>query len=969
MKQIMMKGRQRVKGTVLFTVVSVMMIMVLFLMSTLILTASANRRSYYTYYQTQAQYAAQSALDCITNYAYSNKEFSDWVQSAEVCDGSEHEIFIRLRDTEMPLSDPNAPEESVRCTIRQEDPNYIYDQTTKMIHKRQQWKIVATAVVGAGRNQTSAQTATYLYSNVKPPKSTSLTNKIDYTFYTYDEVDSEETETIFTPDPDSPFTAIANAVYSLTPTGSTDNVVVLGPQFSNMTQAPKGRTKYGTDFQKIDNNISSVSDSIYIGNASIEVNTFFKFQRKGEGIQYYGNLRFKNAGTYFDAEIDESLQKTAWKYKDQNYLYVDGTVSAEGGQGYIGYRSASGKSDRPVNMYAGAMQFSADNHKLTVCGDVYLYDPSLDSSWSAQSTTMLTDFVQKELSGGATAGATENAAYSGGIHGNLVCNNKSLTLGNITNPVNAETLKIDGNLIYTNPTGSVDIGARNFQVGGKAIFACPRNKVNLHGTNFTAAGGIVYSDDTGYAAALEEVLKTCDPAGKYGDATLTDYKAESGANYNFSLFPFNYRLDEICDIYYRWDLQNVSNWDTDPLIKESTACGHTWDTKDFTVNGAKVTVPWTTPIGGATSGNIIIKAYEPIEQSKAMEHASGSTISGYTSLTGFKTDMKSTVSITSDNKATYGYSGSLTWAFPTDTGVSTTSTNVYYIAQNCEVDMSALDANEILFIDPTQATAKPLYIALKGSVDDKIILINNTAVYTGGVTSPAYSYTYGTTGHDGKGDYAGRTDVYLFLENGVTLGKGMILTTGVAGGFAANSLTIANGSFDTIAKSGSGFKLDVVSNPYYPGQTQWNSLTGGEKYKFMYVPNDVIFGESGATYKFTNGGMFAGAVMMPYSTVSHTTQAPSPNIDYREDHTSVKYNAGANRALINVGSMVVNKLGGENWPMVAYLGDGNRTGGGTTTTVHKKEVKSDGGESGGGSKDPAYSDGKDFFNNDHQGAN
>ena len=118
MKQIMMKGKQRVKGTVLFTVVSVMMIMVVFLMSTLILTTSANRRSYYTYYHTQAEYAAQSALDCITNYAYSNAGFSQWVGS--IADDDPHEVFIEFKDSQMPLSDPNAPESNIRCTVQKE---------------------------------------------------------------------------------------------------------------------------------------------------------------------------------------------------------------------------------------------------------------------------------------------------------------------------------------------------------------------------------------------------------------------------------------------------------------------------------------------------------------------------------------------------------------------------------------------------------------------------------------------------------------------------------------------------------------------------------------------------------------------------------------------------------------------------------------------------------------------------------
>ena len=55
----------RVKGSVLLTVTMVMFIMVMFLMSTLVLTKSASRRTYYTYFETQAQLAAEAALDAI----------------------------------------------------------------------------------------------------------------------------------------------------------------------------------------------------------------------------------------------------------------------------------------------------------------------------------------------------------------------------------------------------------------------------------------------------------------------------------------------------------------------------------------------------------------------------------------------------------------------------------------------------------------------------------------------------------------------------------------------------------------------------------------------------------------------------------------------------------------------------------------------------------------------------------------
>ncbi|MCR5305827.1 MAG: hypothetical protein K6E36_04925 [Oscillospiraceae bacterium] len=1023
MKQIMMKGKQRVKGTVLFTVVSVMMIMVVFLMSTLILTTSANRRSYYTYYHTQAEYAAQSALDCITNYAYSDKNFSDWVTGI-ADDGQAHEVFIEFKDTQMPLSDPNAPASNVRCTVQRESDNYIYDEVTKKIHRRDQWKIVATAVVGKGRNQTSCQKATYLYSNVRMPKTSTQMNKISYQLVKYDE--EETSSSTWIDDPGSPFTPIANAVYSLAPTGTNDNVVVLGPQYSGMTDTPKGRTKYGKSFQDISNNVASVGDGIFVGSFRIKVNTAFVFQRKGEGLQYYGNLDFGNEGTVFDARIDSDLAAKQWSYQDENYVYVDGTVSASGGKVSIGYKTkapndlgntAAHVGNRPVNLFAGALNFNAVNNGLNVCGDVYLYDPALDSTWAGfKSSTILRNFVEKEIN--------KSSGYPNysGTHGNLVCNNNKLTLG-----VGGDSgsLTIDGDLIFTNPTGHVEINAQ-VTVTGKAIFACPQGNVDVKsGMSLTAGKGTFYNNNE---TELKRILKASSGSEtKIGNTALTSYRS-NGRDY--SLFPFDYRLDEIFDKYYRWDLAGDANWANDPLVKESKACGHDWSTKTFTAivskdnsewgpeelltqdeltargvnpydtNGGttlpdgsiceplgydqgrganmfryqkltkkgtvtretkSITVPYTTPVD---SSNVIIKAFEPLDASKAAATVSKRDDMSYSKIADFKNDMlDSTGKKLADPASVKGVNVSIEYAYPGASAMTKSgATDVYYVCEDCEINMSEI--SKPVFIDPSQASQLPLRVAIKGSVNNKVILINNTAQYKGGKAAPAIDYYYTDKQTDGAGksyyNIFGRQDVYLFIESGTDLEKALIVTTGVAGGFE-------NG-VPGISKK---LTLDMVSNPYYPDKdaksSAWDSLSAAEKLKFLYVPNDCIFGEEKATYTFTNGGMFVGAVMMPYSTVVHKTQSPEPDFNYREDHDSVKVNPGANRACVCIGSMVVDKLQGENWTLMAYLGDGNRKGGRIEQKI--KKTTGSNGPHDYSDDDPAFNGGNDYLSNDHQGMN
>lgn len=59
----MNRKNKKFKGTVLFTVVSVMSILLIFLLGTLVLAASANKRTHRTYASTQAEFAARSAIE------------------------------------------------------------------------------------------------------------------------------------------------------------------------------------------------------------------------------------------------------------------------------------------------------------------------------------------------------------------------------------------------------------------------------------------------------------------------------------------------------------------------------------------------------------------------------------------------------------------------------------------------------------------------------------------------------------------------------------------------------------------------------------------------------------------------------------------------------------------------------------------------------------------------------------------
>ena len=604
MKQ-MMKGKKRVKGTVLFTVVTVMLVMVLFLMSTLILTTSANRRSYYSYYQTQAQYAAQAALDAITNNAYSDLSFSQWVETNANVIGEKKDIYVTFDGSNLGLNDdisgipdrtiayqertitgprtaatPGTVQnvqvnqnahQTVHCWIEKDETNYVWDEETGMAYPQDAWKITATAVVGSGNNQRSYTMVNHIYKNVRTPSDDTKNNKVDYTSYKWELKTTQGGGT-------SGGSQI-KAVYTLAPTGTTNNIASYGPLNSNMTSIPYGRTKYnGKTALSFKNQVRTIGDVLFVGNMRPDTNQEFQFQEPGEGAVIWGDLiASTQGGMAVNAAISggpKGLQPTAtnkWDYRnDVNYVYVDGSFyyGTTAKDVLISYKlTERTKSDMPVNLYAGAAKGNNGTYGMAVNGDVYLYDPDEESDIRGKAGvgTHLTAFVNQNVN-------KTNIANVPTLGGNLICNNKTLTLG-MSGSEDAQTVEIAGDLIFTNPSGTLKI-VGNVKVGGKIVCAGTLNNTgtlkNMDGTDYTK------TITSGLTAAKTLMADSSYPSS---------YAGATPSGFDYSILPYAYRLDEIFTRYYRWDLAQTAkpaNFDTNPaiaagldnLMKESIAAGH-----------------------------------------------------------------------------------------------------------------------------------------------------------------------------------------------------------------------------------------------------------------------------------------------------------------------------------------------------------------------------------------------------------
>lgn len=989
MKQKLKKGR--VKGTVLFTTTGVMLVLVVFLASTMVLATSANRRSYYTYYETQAQYAAQAALDAITASAYSDTEFHDWIvrdTDPVAHPGAQLPVSVDFRNTDIQFTnDVN----SVVCIVERADSNFVWDDVTQAVHEQKAWKITATATVGNGKNASEYSVSNYIYENfhVEDPDALDTVQNVgDNTIYDYRDGGGGPV----IPGPSSGGTLIP-AILSLSASATNNNFVSLGPQYSGLAGLPVGRIKYtsaraGYTVGTANNNYA-VGNILYANNLYSAVLRNSTFQRFGESAIYYGDLYNANAGDVagfrWVANIsNEEVAKYGGSipYTSLPYVYVDGTMfcsdqnppntagNTGGGGFYIGYGTNIIEGNYPVNLYCGAVRANHANDDFAVYGDAYLYDPELDSvicSGRMEGRTALTAFI-----GNNVQKANTQYRDAQNVGGNLYCNNRSLTLGE------DKKMSIAGDLIFTNKQGTLRF-TNDVTVGGKVICAG-----TIQGAEHLTCAEII-TDPT--------VLANYYYDGSYGTYAVTGYNDRADAT---PLMPYPFRIDEIHKKYYRWDLASdsyagaESNKNTDALIAESSAAGHEWGVQEISIvqdepqyllitdetdprwswasayydeglgrnvcrvfNGSVYTtttsfVPYTTPV----MGQAFIPEYQWISPESALQSQTGMTafnsmesVTEYDQLLGAGAE-----NYTNSNKPTYVNSLPIVYH---DAAGTQQAANVgaYVITKNCTINLNdGGDAtaykNSTIFIDPGYDNHNhndPLIIKLRGEYISNCncqIIVNNTASY-----DPNYT-TYQS--YADQGIVADRREVYIFFEQGLGAGGGhpfMLYTSGAYGQVAACDFR-------------------VVSNPVYPNQAGWSGLSASLKYAYELVPNVTIFGQKNAEYEFQNACIMNADVWMPNATIKNTNASLyHGTIEYREDATSIPFYA-PDTPIIGIGSNLVREYNtGTNIAEFAYIGDEGRSSSTPPPTVVQENYRRDGSGNNLGNE---YND---QFSNDHRGAN
>lgn len=984
MKENVKKGK--VKGTVLFTIVAVMMVMVVFLMSTLVLATSTHRRTYYSYFETQAQYAAQAALDVLTNYAYNYEDrsttdvnpdapFYDWVKTVTI--GNPQTVTVNFPDNGT-VNTLRLRDGSVQCTVEKIDDVYFWDNQTQQVQSKPAWKITAEAVVGTGMQSATAQVCNYIYDSRTDFDPDDLANRNNYSAthkrYNYKENTTTVPGSIYPSELMKAVTMFSKFDANVNQSGN--NLAVFGPYSSGLQSLPVGRMNYNTDvdtFTEMINYGASVGDVISIGNYRRKTENHYAFQKLGEGVSYYGNIAIYNGETSFlstytlaDAGYPDGIFAN-----NCNYVFVDGTI-------YVNDRLQLGVKNYnnqeigwvPVNTYAGSIKALSGQAKISAYGDIFLYESDTDSiipggSGESKIVTFTNANIHK-----TAYGEYDNM-------GNIFSANGRLVYG----AQNGTT--VEGSIVYTNPTGSLEIGqnANGYtQVNGNIVCA---GTLRINNQLKMNAGSTIYCDAIEGTVPTEVTVRSMSDYDarrnyptdyvsrmeKYYDEENDAYENLNNSMFDLSYFPFESRLDEVCERYYRWDIKSTDRSvvakaigevyaATDRRIYESQCAGHNWGIEEIVEASTQTLyyVPYTTPTN--PENGVVTKPIFKIDivpGTGADNEVRLGDIAYYDNAAAFLKTVEriegAPLKVYDKNNLPHLKQQTTCYAHDINGNEANfqIGTNSYYITHSCVLDMREMKpgGENFIFVDPSVEgyhDGAPLVVFLRGKPMDELvnILVNNTAKYTlNSATGTPYVSMNG---------YAGRGEVIFMFEESFAgtqaVDKLSIVCTGLWPQYKAN-------------------RVSVVSSPTYPGTAGYDSLGDDMKYKFELMPNVIIYGEKGVNYRFVNQLCLNATVIMPESTIQPDAQNGNTKVYYREYCTlPTAFESPGTCATNCYGVMLLEAFRGKNCSSVVYLADENRPSTGTQitpSTVYDESNASNG-------QSPNFGQQGSNFNSDHLGA-
>ncbi len=305
---------KKVKGSVLYTVISVMMVMTVLVFAALTLAASAHRRAANSYANNQTQYTARSVIDTICEAMQSNPEFSSQFASLE-SEGQAIEVAVELPGGDKSMGTIVG---NPTITLLGTGTEYGYNSSKNM------YKISATVKMSGQENTVAG----YF-----------LAEKVDNSM---------------------PFNY---ALVALESTSGADNMGVMGGASVGVN---------GVSNWQIRNQNAAIQSPVNVnGGVTVSANAYLLLSRESEGIYIGDYLRFDNAGHQIQSDLNLDKNNNniidydeMINYKSLPYIYVEKNIN-------FGDRFRFASKENPVIVMADSITFQ--DKASYIFGDVYLY--------------------------------------------------------------------------------------------------------------------------------------------------------------------------------------------------------------------------------------------------------------------------------------------------------------------------------------------------------------------------------------------------------------------------------------------------------------------------------------------------------------------------------------------------------------------------------------------------------------------
>ena len=414
---------RNLKGTVLFTVVSVLSIMIIFMTCTLAMASAAHKRARKTYSTAQSSYTARSAIDSILAAIGTDKDFSKAVRSLD--ENGEMSIVVNVNNPSMGRVE--------NATIKYSGTKTVFDPSEDVMSwiTCNVYTITADVTIGS---ETTTITASVLQD---PPQgggggggAAFLTwggADIDNHTYawggTYVGMGKWGDKTWNT---DLNYIKWYNTLNKLT-------VLEDKEYLTNMNYHLQNDMAFESPVV-INGNLDAVNGaSIYYTYNSSGIDT--------PGVQIWGDLdtggndklRF-----YMTDSLKEYISANGYSFNTMSYLYVDGAIRST--------KMNLGSANMPLNVFCG--KIDSKQNDCNIYADVYCMDADEVSTISSSNPTLY-KWANSVVSGGASYSTMGGNFYSKGsveIGSNMTINGNMIVEGNL-NVKNGANLKVNGYLV------------------------------------------------------------------------------------------------------------------------------------------------------------------------------------------------------------------------------------------------------------------------------------------------------------------------------------------------------------------------------------------------------------------------------------------------------------------------------------------------------------------------------------------